>query len=48
MALNNIKLQLGHVQCMVNLCLPLACIIGDVEGANAISGHNGNKTKDCP
>jgi hypothetical protein len=47
-ALNEKTIQLGPHLGSVNLYLPLAYIIGDVEGGNALTGFRGSTKKDCP
>ena len=37
--LNNMRVRLGNTEQLVNLCVPLACIIGDVEGGQQLTGH---------
>ena len=41
--MNDITLQLWGIRQKVDLYLPLSFIIGDVEGGDALSGHNGSK-----
>jgi hypothetical protein len=46
--LNGINLQLGPHSKVVNLYIPLAFIIGDIEGGNQLSGYRGFSRMDCP
>jgi hypothetical protein len=45
--LNNITMQLGPYTKMVNLYLPLAYIIGDIEGGNQLCGYKGFTRMEC-
>jgi Plavaka transposase len=47
-AMNNITIQLGPSVKNVNLYLPLAYIIGDIEGGNQLTGYRGFSRLNCP
>jgi hypothetical protein len=46
--MNEITLQLGPHTKKVNLYLPLAYIIGDIEGGNQLTGYRGYARVTCP
>ena len=46
-ALDNIELRLGDYTKMVNLKVPLAFIIGDIQGGDAICGRSAYFGKDA-
>ena len=46
-ALNNITITIAGVKKTVSLYVPLAFIIGDVQGGNELTGHSGSNLRNC-
>ena len=46
--LNGINMQLGPHHKLINLYVPLAFVIGDIEGGNQLTGYRGFTRLDCP